>query len=177
MLQSILTIVLSGVVAAFVSFMLSGKKETFLYKQKKAEELFIAADNYIKNHSSVYMLQAKCVKGELSKSSMNELIVDHQDRIDFSAHATLWMLTRFYFPEIEPALQALDTKRAAVNSVFATHEKKPVTYKLYDDAWREFNGASDALIDAIVEQGKKFQEIPNPLQSLSSSAESKSEIP
>jgi hypothetical protein len=40
-LQSILTVVLSGVVAALVSFVLSSKKETFLCEQKKAEELLL----------------------------------------------------------------------------------------------------------------------------------------
>jgi hypothetical protein len=162
LLQSILTVVLSGVVAAFVSFMLSSKKETFLYKQKKAEELFLAADRYIKNLSSVYMLQAGYVKGDLSKKDMNDLMLKDRDRVDTSSHPTLWMLTRFYFPEIEPALRALDTKRAGVNAVFSAHERKAVAYKVYDEAWAEYIKASDALLDAIVTLGKTFRKIPVP---------------
>jgi hypothetical protein len=174
--QSILTVVLSGVVAALVSFILSSKKETFLYKQKKAEELFLAADKYIKNLSSIYMLWAGHVKGDLSKKDMNELVLKNLE--DTSPHATLWMLTRFYFPEVEPTLRAFDKKRAAVNSVFNAHERNAVAYKVYDDVWGEFINASDTLINAIVAQGKKFQEIPVPFaQAFSRPVESKSPSP
>jgi hypothetical protein len=173
MLQAILTVIGSGVVAAFVSFSLSSKKETFLYKQKKAEELFQAADRYIKYVSTVYMLQAGHVKGDLSKKDMSELISKHE--VDTSSHPALWMLTRFYFPEVEPTLRALDAKRAAVNSVFSAHEEQAVAYKVYDDAWGEFITASDALLDAIVQQGKSFQQIPIPFAEIfSRSAEPKS---
>jgi hypothetical protein len=46
--------------------------------------------------------------------------------------------------------------------VFTAHEKNAVAYRVYDDAWGEFIEASDALVSAIVAQGRKFQEIPVP---------------
>jgi hypothetical protein len=161
LLQSILTVVLSGVVAAFVSFVLSSRKETFLYKQKKAEDLFLAADRYIKNLSGIYMLWAGHVKGNLSKTDMSDLVLKRE--VDKSSHPMVWMLTRFYFPDVEPTLRILDEKRTAVNSVFSEHEKKTVAYQEFDKAWGEFIEASDALLEAIVSQGKTFREIPVPL--------------
>jgi hypothetical protein len=161
-LQSILTVILSGVVAAFVSFILSSKKETFLYKQKKAEELFLAADKYIKKLSGVHVVQGPYIKGELSEKDMLELVSKNLEPDEKASHAVLWMLTRFYFPDAEPALLIFDKKRAAVNAVVAAHRKKPVAYKVFDEAWGQFIEASDALTDAIVAQGRNFREIPVP---------------
>jgi hypothetical protein len=178
MVQSILTVVLSGVVAALVSFILSSKKETFLYKQKKAEDLFLAADRYIKILSGVIVLNVPYIKGKISEREVMDLLAKNHSQDEKASHAVLWMLTRFYFPTIEPALEMFDKKRSAIMGIISARRTEPVEYKVFDAAWGEFNEASDALLDAIVAQGKEFREIPIPFaHTLSRLGDSKPDAP
>lgn len=170
MLQTILTILSSGLVAGFVSVALANKKETFLYKQKKAEDLYRAADSYIKMLSAIYILRYPYVKNEISEQEMQELTtksIDRQQAKD--AHPTLWMLVSFYFPEIDPALREFDKSREAVNSAVASHTKHGTGLKPFDEAFVEFDKSSKLLLEEIVKQGRQFSRMPSPFEFLTSS--------
>jgi len=125
--------------------------------------------------SGVFVVQAPYVKGEISEKDMMEIVAKNHVRDEKASHAVLWMLTKFYFPDVEPALLVFDRKRAAINSIVSAHRRNAVAYKVFDDAWGQFNEASDALIASIVARGKSFQEIPIPFgQAFSEPSDSKS---
>ena len=108
-LGSILTIMLSGIVAALVSALLSVSKDQLIFRQRKAEELFHTVDHWDKHTSSSFLLYYSYLQGRLNKGQLQDVIIKSQERDPDDlgrAHALMFMLTGFYFPQLEPQLLA-----------------------------------------------------------------------
>ncbi|MDT2022222.1 hypothetical protein [Methylocella sp. CPCC 101449] len=142
-----------------MSYILSLNKEHFAFRQKKAEELYLAADRYIKDIYSIYLYYYPYMKGERTYDQVVKDIAELKSAPNTS-HPTLQMLTKFYFPEILPALQKLDEERTRMNLL--VHPRSGKDYDAFHSAMKALGEASDELLQAIILQGQQFAGLPNP---------------
>lgn len=157
----IFTVVLSGVVAAFVAAVLSVSKDEIVFRQKKAEELYLAVDRWTKHVSGIFLSHYPYLKGQISKNDLNDLTIKSDERTPNigERHSQMIMLTRFYFPALVKGLQDLDAARSKVIDAIAAFERKRGGLKEFREAEVGFEVASDRFKEQIVAEGQKYSEI------------------
>jgi len=160
-LGSILTVILSGVVAAFVSALLSVSKDQLIFRQRKAEELFLAFDHWDKHASSAFLMYYPYLQGKLSISQVQNLIIKSQERSpDLGRdHAEIFMLTQFYFPELESPLLQFDSARAGLVKEINAIENGTCDPQRFDAAVRAFDKASKQFKECIIKRGKSYSDL------------------
>ena len=156
---SVLTVLLSGLVAALVSFALSTRKERFLSRQRKAEELFLAVESCDKTLSGIFVLYGGYVRGEMTRSELDERLGRNAQSATGDAHTRMMMLTLFYFPQLEPALKAYDAARVGVEKTVTRYERDLAGLQDFIGALDGFEGASEGFKLAIIGQGRKYAEL------------------
>jgi hypothetical protein len=155
----ILTVLLSGIVAALVSFALNVRRERVLSKQRKAEHLFLAVESHDKTLSSVFALYGGYIRGELTRSELDERLSKAMPSARADLHTRIMMLTLFHFPQLEPALRAYDTACAGVEKTVMRFDRNLAGLQDFNGAVAGFEGASEGFKLAIIGQGRRSAEI------------------
>jgi hypothetical protein len=148
-------------VAAFISALLSVSKDQLIFRQRKAEELFLAVDHWDKFASGLFLLHCRHIKGMLNKDHLNDLIIETNERnADIGKdHARMFMLTKFYFPQLEPILTRYDEARSAVMEAAAAFEKNKGGLEEFDTALTRFDEASKRFKEEIIRHGKSYSDL------------------
>lgn len=116
------TILASGVTSAFVTSYLNRNKEQTFFMRQKAEELYLAADEFGRGLSGYIFTFFPLVRGELS---YDQFIETQKVAIPQKRHGgaeMMEMLTGIYFPEIEPQLKELLAARDEFNKLAGAYK-------------------------------------------------------
>lgn len=89
---ALLTVVMSGVVAAMVTYHLNTTKEHVFFMRRKGDELYLAAESYDRNLTSHFVSAYRVIKGEISWNDFLDLVIKNADRNDREASLQILML-------------------------------------------------------------------------------------
>ncbi len=164
---ALLTIIGSGVVAAAVTYLLNSNKEQVFFMRKKAEDLFICADQFATDFVSSHMMAFPLFKGEIKYNDfLDHYISDGKSREGSSGKSArdMNMLTQIYFVQLMPLLQEWEKRRAIVNKVMQDHKreyKRGGTDPAEDvprlqAALMHEGKAAEAFIAGVVAEGQKL---------------------
>lgn len=119
----LLTIVGSGVVSSVVTYKLNRNKEQILFLRGKAEDLFLAADEYEKTLGGLLVTYFPLLDGRIDYNQMLDLQISQGSKPRERGGAeTMEMLVEVYFPTTRAALVELWTAREKLNEL--THRIK-----------------------------------------------------
>lgn len=122
-LLALLTVAASGVVATVVSHRLSVSNADRAYLRTKAEELFLAFEQYAKGIQTHALLHMPYVRGGMNRSDLLDLQIKRLEGQDGRDHDRVQMLISIYFPDLEPALKAFIAARDQCNTLVGAFEK------------------------------------------------------
>lgn len=128
------TIAMSGVVSSIVTSRLGKSKEQQAFMRSKAEQLYLATDEFGKGFNSYFVGHFQLLNGRIDYNQMLDMQISagSKDR-KYGGPETMTMLVEIYFPTTRDALANVWRARSSVNSV-ATRIK---------DHYREFGDATD----------------------------------
>ncbi len=165
LLISFLTILLSGVTSSVVTYQLNFRKDQTIFLRGKAEQLFLAADEFEKEISSHLISYFPLLDGRIDYNQMLDLQIEQGSKPRAHGGAqTLEMLVEIYFPTTRGALAQLWNCRDMLNSL--EHEIKRI-YVAEGDATRPdlktkilaasaaISEANKALKAAIIEAARR----------------------
>lgn len=112
------TIVASGVVSSVVTYKLNRNKEQMLFLRGKAEDLFLAADEYEKTLGGLLVTYYPLLDGRIDYNDMLDLQIKQGAKPRERGGAeTMEMLVEVYFPTTRAALVDLWTAREKLNEL------------------------------------------------------------
>ncbi len=150
------TVLASGVASSIVTYKLNRSKEQTVFLREKAEQLYLAADEFGKAFGSQMITYFPLLEGRIDYNQMLDMQISDGATPKNFGPATMEMLVEIYFPSVRPALQNVWKKREAYNKVTAViksvwkefgtlaHENLLPTYK-----------AASLEMDAAIENLKK----------------------
>ena len=160
---ALITIVMSGVVAAVVTYHLNTTKEHVFFMRKKAEELYLAAESFDRSLSSYFIGGYPLVKGEISWNDFNDLAIKNADKVDEDASLQVLMLIDIYFPKLQPIFGKYLEQRTALHRVLNEHKRAYKTgsvgeefFKPFDLAMRDLSTRAKELKAAIIVEAQEF---------------------
>lgn len=161
---SIITVFMSGVIAAVVTYRLNMNKDHVFFMRQKAEELYLATERYDKILSGYFLTFYPLFSDELEYNDVFDLQIKKSGQGSSHDHELMTMLTRIYFPEIEPLYDRFSEAREEANKIVAAHKRaykagkaggvnwtRPFTESLVD-----LDAAAEAFKSAIVAQAHNF---------------------
>jgi hypothetical protein len=119
------TIAMSGVVSSVVTFRLGKSKEQQAFMRAKAEQLYLAADEYGKAFGGLLIRHLHLLNGRIDYNQMLDMqIADGKKDRKYGGAETLTMLVEIYFPSTRAALAQVWKARDAVSVVTAQIKKR-----------------------------------------------------
>jgi hypothetical protein len=157
------TVLASGVVSGVVTHRLNRNKEQTYFMRKKAEDLYLAADEFGRQMAIHMTGFLPLIDGRIDYNQMLDNQIRNPPKKDHGGAETMEMLTRIYFPEIEPQLTELFTARTEFNKVTSAHKDAYRAEEAELDDWRplfvsairRFDAAEKALKAQIVTCGRR----------------------
>lgn len=117
------TVVASGLFSSVVTYNLNRNKEQMLFLRGKAEDLFLAADEYEKILGGLFVTYFPLLDGRIDYNEMLDLQISQGAKPRERGGAeTMEMLVEVYFPTTRAALADLWTAREKLNDL--THRIK-----------------------------------------------------
>jgi hypothetical protein len=123
LLISLLTIVGSGVVSAYVTYRLNSRKEERQFRRQKLEQVFLASQAFQKAIFTHISDHLQMMKGRLTANQVHDLIIK-RGADPGRPGDNLEMLVVIYFPRLQPTLDHLWAIREAANDVIAEYEQE-----------------------------------------------------
>jgi hypothetical protein len=156
---ALLTIVMSGVVAAGVTYFLNANKEQVFFLRKKAEDLFLAAERFDKSLGIHFISAYPLIKGEIGYDEFHDMVIERGKQESGENYEAVLMLTRIYFPDLEQKLNAWMDIRTKLNGILSEHKRAykadPTTFfNSFHRAVGELNQTSEAFKLAVVNQAR-----------------------
>lgn len=152
------TIVASGVTSAIVTYRLNRRKERFEFLRGKAETLYLAVDQFVKdliNHALVFY---PVLKGEMDWNQMLDLQIENGSKLSKHEGAEVMeMLVELYFPTVRPALAELFKARDDFTSI--THAMKRDYKTLGYVPAEKYGAAFQRAVELINEKGDRLQSV------------------
>jgi len=163
-LVSILTIVMSGVAATAVTYLLNSRKEQVFFMRKKAEDLYLAAEGFDKNLSIHFLRALPLLNDKIDYNTYHDLIISSDNKDGGEKHETVLMLVQIYFPETEPEFNAWMAAKEKLNRILTTHKR---AYEAgdrdlsrfihpYKEAFDEFVSTSNTFKNAVVRSARRL---------------------
>lgn len=167
-LTALLTIICSGVVAAYISYRLAKSKEEFFYKRKKLEELYISIDRYTTILVRMNFMWPKVMDGELTFNQGLDLQINsNTSEEEKRILPEIEMLVNFYFSNFLPVYVNFAKKREALHDLyddfkFAYKVKGPtvdysINKKEFLKTLFELDGAAKNLLNEVANYAQKFK--------------------
>ncbi|HEX5183541.1 MAG TPA: hypothetical protein VFW19_10365 [Allosphingosinicella sp.] len=112
------TVLASGVTSSIVTYRLNRSKDETMFLREKAEQLYLATDEFDKAFSSQALTYFPLLKGEIDFNQMLNMQVEWGSRpTKHGGPETMIMLAEIYFPPVQPALEEVWAKRDAYNKL------------------------------------------------------------
>ena len=168
LITSLLTIVMSGVVSVVVSYKLTTNRDMASFLRQKAEELFIASEQYSRDMFGYMTYLLPLFKGEITYGEYYEKQAEISN--DGSrGHQKMMMLLSIYFPNLMPFFEEIDKWRSECVKIQTMHKKAnvlgladdPKTYlDPFNNAMVKFDIACKAFQQAIVARAREIEVEP-----------------
>lgn len=165
-LTAILTILGSGVVAAWISHRLVKDKEELFYKRRKLEELYKCIERYTTLLFSMNYMWIKVMDGELSYNQGLDLQINDRGKEEKHHLPEIDMLINLYFPDFRSTYEDFIERRDVLNRMHGDFRdvykiKGPtVDYsqnrKKFSNALLEIDNASKMLLEEIAKYAQKL---------------------
>jgi hypothetical protein len=120
MSQLLITVLASGVVAAYVSHRLATTRADKDFRLKRLEELFISLDKFSSNYNATMAPMMPVMRGAIPFARVQELIEKNKDAEAGTSLKTVEMLVRIYFPELRVMYDELIKIRDKIAKEFFT---------------------------------------------------------
>jgi hypothetical protein len=160
---TLVTVVMSGVVAAVVTYRLNTTKEHVFFMRKKGEELYLAAETFDRSLSSYFLPGYSVVKGEISWNEFLDLTIENANKSDNEASRQVLMLVDIYFPQLQPAFDKYLEQRTTLNGILHEHKRafKAGTvgtefFKPFHQAMGELDVRAKEFKQAMIIEIRKF---------------------
>jgi hypothetical protein len=154
LLVALLTVVMSGVVAAVVSYLLNTGKEQAFFMRRKGEELYLAAEAYERNLAKHFLPGYAVVKGEMSWNDYLDLEIKNADKNDKEASLQVLMLIDIYFPQLQTEFKKYSDQRDLLNKILNDHKR---AYKAGNVGREFFRPFHEAMIQ-LDTRGKELKQ-------------------
>jgi hypothetical protein len=160
-----LTALVSGIVAAIVTYRLNANKEVIFLMRRKAEELFIYTNEFSTRFVAHYYVYFSVFEGKMDYNSTLDLINSNTDKSDKgNDRRNMEMITRIYFPEIENYLDELFRRQDIVSTVVSAHKAAYKAQKADTSVWPrrleeallDFNQALEHFNNAIIAKAREY---------------------
>lgn len=120
---SLLTIAMSGVVSAVVTFRLGARRDARQLRRGKLEETFRAFHGFTNELAQHWVVILRVMDGVLAYNDALE-VINARGRMGGTSHySTLCMLVAIYFPELQSHLDRLHEIRDRANDVIGAHKE------------------------------------------------------
>jgi hypothetical protein len=120
---SVLTIAMSGVVSAIVTFRLGARRDARQLRREKLEETFKAFHGFTNELGQHWVVILRVMDGALAYNDALDIINSRGSTGRTSHYSTLSMLIAIYFPELQPHLDKLHEIRDRANDVISAHKE------------------------------------------------------
>jgi flagellar basal body-associated protein FliL len=168
LVTAVLTILGSGVVAAWISHRLAKGKEELFYKRKKLEELYKSIDKFTTLFFVTNHMWPKVMDGALSFNQGLDLQINGRKDEDTDFWPEIDMLINLYFPNFLSNYDNFKKKKVIVNDLYQEFKnaykiKGPtIDYsknkKEFLKALLEVDEASKALLDEVAQYAQKLND-------------------
>jgi hypothetical protein len=160
---AVITILMSGVVSAIVTYRLNRAKEQSFFMRKKAEELYMAADEFGRFFSLNMVAFLPLLEGKIDYNQMLDVQIANETQKRHGGLELVEMLTRIYFPEVEPKLQDVYKARDRFSEFRAAHKRAYLSDLAPSSIWmpqfavamKAVEAATESLKQSIVTAGRK----------------------
>ncbi|MDB5375884.1 MAG: hypothetical protein JWR00_330 [Rubritepida sp.] len=120
LIVGLVTVAMSGVVSSIVTFRLGKSKEQQAFMRAKAEQLYLATDEYGKAFSGLFIGHLQLMNGRIDYNQMLDMqIADGQKDRKYGGAETMTMLVEIYFPNARAALAQVWKTRDTISTVTA----------------------------------------------------------
>lgn len=120
-LLGLATVLTSGVASSIVTYRLNKTKEQTFFMRQKAEALYLSADEFSKNFSSLLISYLPVARGEISYNQMLDMQIERGKSKNSNAYETMIMLASIYFPEVLNEIDGLHKNRDKYNTIKQAH--------------------------------------------------------
>ncbi|MBL8554592.1 MAG: hypothetical protein JNL41_09970 [Phenylobacterium sp.] len=153
LIVAVATVLTSGVSSAVVTYRLNRSKEQTFFMRRKAEELYLAADEFGRQWTSSMVPLLGVLDGRLDYNQMLDIRQANPIKKDHGGAEMMEMLTRIYFPEALPELSAIHAARSAYNTLESAHKAAYQDGAGMDPRWKpalmEAMRKADKAVDAF----------------------------
>ena len=167
LLTALLTILGSGVLAAWISYHLAKGKEELFYKRKKLEELYKSIVRYTTTLFSMNFMWPRVMDGKLSFNEGLDLLIKHRDNDEKYHLPEIDMLINLYFPNFLTTYTNFINKRDVINDLYddfkSIYKVKGPTIdysknkKEFITALLEVEEASRVLLNEVAQYAQKLE--------------------
>ncbi len=165
LLTILIAILSSGSLAAWVTYALNRRWQDVIFMARKAEDLFISADQWLDLLIWRALNYDRVFKNEVDFNQVNDMMIEPLKNAERSGKKTR-MLVAIYFPELQQPFSKVERCRDELNSVIS--EYKQAFQSGHTDGSRRL-GTFQARTTELVKSGEEFtQEIANAAQKLGS---------
>jgi hypothetical protein len=164
---ALLTIIGSGVVAAWISHHLAKGKEELFYKRKKLEELYKSIVRYTTTLFSMNFMWPRVMDGKLSFNEGLDLLVRRRDDDEKHHLPEIDMLINLYFHNFLTTYTNFINKRDVINDLYddfkSIYEVKGPTIdysnnkKEFVKALLELEEVSKVLLEEVAQYAQKLK--------------------
>jgi hypothetical protein len=151
----------SGAIAAIVGFALNARKDQAQFMRGKAEELYIAADQFHKMVSGHYLRAYSLIKEEISWDDFNDLTIKNAKTEDAEASRRVNMLFDIYFPNLVPSFKRYLERRDKLAEILSMHKRMYKNgqngrglLRRFDEAMQALISEAHALKEAVVSEAR-----------------------
>jgi hypothetical protein len=167
-LTVLLTIIGSGVAAAWISHYLAKSKEEFFYKRKKLEELYVSIDRYGTILIRMNFMWPKVMDGDLSfNQGLDVQINSNTSEEEKRLLPEIDMLINFYFSNFLSTYEIFLKKRELLEDLYkefnCIYKIKGPTFdystnkKIFIKTLFEVDVAAKALLNEVAQYAKKLK--------------------
>jgi len=164
-LLAILTIAVSGVVAAVVAYAPNATKEHVFFMRQKAEALYLAIERYDRSLGSHFLPYYRVIKNEIGYNELLDRQIKDYASVGCESADGLdatTSLVNIYFLDLRPHLDRYTAARDTINALLVDHKRacKPGDtggtpwFKPLHEAMQDLNTAAEAFKEAIVAEAR-----------------------
>jgi hypothetical protein len=112
------TVLASGITSSVVTYRLNQNKDQTIFLREKAEQLYLAADEFGKDFSSHIVSYFPLLEGRIDYNQMLDMHIEQGSRDSRNGGVeTMIMLAEIYFPSVRPALESVWRARSSFNDL------------------------------------------------------------
>ena len=144
----------SGAFSALVTYQLNRSKEQTFFMRKKAEELYLAADEFGREFGKNVVIFQSVLENRLTYNQMLDLEGENAPKKERGGAETMEMISRIYFPHLERELSEMFAARDEYAGLRSQHN---VVYKAGKEDGTPWLGRFRGLVRRVSAADKAFK--------------------